>query len=191
MRRWLTPLVGLICLLTAPAVAQERSAAQQIAAAVLALPDSMRAGAAVLGYQGGRLVQLRAGRGRMICLADDPKQKGFQVSCYHRSLEAFMARGRALRAAGVTDRHAIDSVRMAEIRSGRIRMPRGPTLLASLFADDDAFDPLVGPPAKATALHVIYLPYATEATSGIGTTPLPHGPWLMYAGKPWAHVMLP
>ena len=120
----------------------------------------------------------------------NPAQKGFEASCYHRSLEPFMARGRALRAAGITERHAIDSARLADIRSGRLRMPRGPAMLASLFADKDDFDPR-SRPEQSTMLHVIYLPYATESSSGISAAPAKDRPWLMYGGKPWAHVMLP
>ena len=174
---------------SAPAV--DHPAAWQIAAAVLPLPDSMRAGAAVLGYQGGKLVRLRAGSNEMICLADNPAQKGFESSCYHKALEPFMARGRALRAAGVKDRHAIDSLRLADIRAGRFHMPKGPAMLASLFAESDSFDPSAGRPEKSSMLHVIYLPYATEMSSGISAAPAKDRPWLMYGGKPWAHVMLP
>ena len=181
----------LTCALAAPGLAQDRSVVWQVAAAVLPLPDSMRAGAEVLGWQGGRLARLRAGRNEMICLSDDPKVKGFQASCYHRSLEPFMARGRALRAAGITERNAVDSARLADIRRGRIAMPRHAAMLVSLFADEDAFDAVAGPPARARKLHVIYLPYATEQTTGISAAPAKDRPWLMYGGKPWAHVMLP
>jgi hypothetical protein len=171
--------------------APDHPAAWQIAAAVLPLPDSMRAGAAVLGYREGKLVRLRPGTNEMICLADNPSQKGFEASCYHKALDPFMARGRALRAAGVKDRHAIDSLRLADIRAGRFSMPKGPTMLASLFAESDSFDPSAGRPEKSSMLHVIYLPYATEASSGISAAPAKDRPWLMYGGKPWAHVMLP
>jgi hypothetical protein len=174
----------------APAAAQEPAPARQIAGAVLPLPDSMRAGAGVLGYRAGELVQLRAGTNGMICLADDPRAKGFQASCYHESLEPFMARGRALRAAGVTERHAVDSVRLAEVKAGRLAMPKSAAVLSSVFSDADDFDPLAGPPPGKRALHVIYLPYATEASSGISAVPGAGRPWLMYAGLPWAHVML-
>lgn len=185
--------LGLAVMLGGPASAQmeNRPAAWQIAAAVLPLPDSMRAGAAVLGYRDGKLVQLRAGTNQMICLADNPEQKGFETSCYHKALDPFMARGRALRLAGVKDRHAIDSLRLADVRAGRIVMPKGPTMLASLFAESDSFDPAAGRPEKSSMLHVIYLPYATEASSGISAAPAKDRPWLMYGGKPWAHVMLP
>jgi hypothetical protein len=194
MRRRITfSLAGLALLATSSAASQtaEHPAAWQIASAVLPLPDSMRSGAAVLGYANGKLTQLRAGTNEMICLADNPAQKGFEASCYHKALEPFMARGRALRRAGITDRHAIDSLRLADVRSGRLRMPKGPTMLASLFADDDNFDPAAGRPAKSSMLHVIYLPYATEASTGISAAPAKDRPWLMYSGKPWAHVMIP
>ena len=88
--------------------------AQQIAAAVLALPQEFRADARVLGYQaGGReLVALREGKGPFTCLASEPGAQQFHVACYHQSLEPFMARGRQLRASGVTgDR--VDTVRNA------------------------------------------------------------------------------
>ena len=75
-------------------------AEQQIAAAVLALPAEMRDGAMVLGYkEAGKLVTLREGKNGMICLALYVSRPDFHVACYHRGLEPFMARGRALRPA--------------------------------------------------------------------------------------------
>ena len=59
----------------------------------------------MLGYGAdGQLRPLRTGAGSMICLAPNPAQKEFHVACYHRSLEPFMARGRALRAGGLDGR---------------------------------------------------------------------------------------
>ena len=161
-----------------------------IAAAVLPLPDSMRAGARVLVYRGADLVEVRAGSNEMICLGDDPTHKGLQVSCYHKSLEPFMEKGRELRAAGITTRAAVDSARLADVKSGRIVMPSA-AMLSSIFAESDSFDALAGPPEKHRALDVIYLPFATEESSGISEQPAVDRPWLMFAGKPWAHVMLP
>lgn len=178
-----------VALAAAPLAAQDRPESWQIAAAVLPLPDSMRSGAAVLGYRGGKLVELRAGRNEMICLTDDPAGKGFQASCYHRSLEPFMARGRSLRAAGVTRREQVDSARLAEVKNGRIVMPSA-AVLSSVFAESDSFDPARGPAPGQRALDVIYLPYATQETTGIPEIPATDRPWLMFAGMPWAHVML-
>ncbi len=178
-----------VSLAPAPAAAQNRSAAWQIAAAVLPLPDSMRAGATVLGYRAGKLVELRAGRNEMICLSDDPSGKGFQASCYHRALEPFMARGRSLRAEGITGRERVASARIAEVKSGKIVLPSA-AVLSSVFAESDSFDAVAGPAPGQRALDVIYLPYATQAATGIPEIPATDRPWLMFAGKPWAHVMV-
>ncbi len=169
------------------ACAQESPAAEQIAAAVSPLPESMREGAAVLGYRRGRLVSLREGTNGMICLADDPAQEGFHAACYHEDLEPFMARGRALRAEG-RERDAIDSIRQAEIEAGTLPMPGEPRALYSL-SSKLAFDPAVGSAPESSGLYVIYMPYATEQSTGITATP-GAGPWLMFPGKPWAHLMI-
>jgi hypothetical protein len=170
------------------ACAQEPSAEQQIAGAVSPLPENLRDGAAVLGYRGRGLVSLRAGDNAMICLADDPAEVGFHAACYHEELEPFMARGRALRAEG-HQRPAIDSVREAEIEAGTLAMPREPRALYSLSSDQE-YDPAGGVPTDASGLYVIYMPYATEQSTGISATPAGDRPWLMFPGKPWAHVMI-
>lgn len=180
---------ALMLLLPGVSPAQDKAPQRQIADAVRPLPDSLRAGAKILGYRGGQLVTLREGENGMICLADDPREKGFHVSCYHRSLEPFMARGRVLRAQGAT-REAVESTRFAEIEAGKLAMPAQPAALYQLFHDDDAFDPAGGDTTGLRGLDVIYMPYATTATTGISTTPSRTGPWLMYPGKPWAHLML-
>ncbi|MGI9044461.1 MAG: hypothetical protein ACR2GK_10120, partial [Gemmatimonadaceae bacterium] len=70
--------------------------ARQIAAAVSPLPLALQKEAKVLGYdETGKLVTLRPGTNEMICLADNPANPRFHVSCYHKTLDAFMARGRA------------------------------------------------------------------------------------------------
>ena len=176
----------------APVAAQAPTVEWQIAAAVLPLPDSMRAGAEVLGHRmaGGPLVQLRAGTNSMICLADDPSVAGYAAHCYHKSLAAFMERGRSLRAAGITKRAAVDSARLAEITAGTLKMPTGAAALYSLYADSVNFDPMAGRPKGASKLLSFYVPYATEASTGISAMPLTDQPWLMYPGKPWAHLMI-
>ncbi len=176
----------------APATAQERTAAWQIAAAVLPLPDHLQAGAEVLGYKtaGGPLVQLRAGTNEMICLTDNPDIDGYAANCYHESLAAFMARGRELRAAGITKPSAVDSARLAEINAGTLKMPASGAALYSLYADSLNFDPMAGRPKDSRTLLSFYLPYATQKSTGISEMPLTDQPWLMKAGKPWAHLMI-
>jgi len=165
------------------------SAEQQIAAAVLAAPETMRAGATVLGYApDGRFMKLRRGPGELVCLASDPKAERFHVACYHRALEPFMARGRSLRAHGVTgDR--VDSVRFAEARAGKLRLPRHPAMLYSRTGPRDSFDPATGAAPKARSLFVVYIPYATAASTGLSAAPVEGGPWIMHPGTPKAHIM--
>lgn len=177
---------------TVPACAQGMPAEQQIAEAVSALPQPMRADATVLGYRGGdALVVLRRGTNDMICLADDPDADRWHVACYHRDLEPFMARGRELRAQGVTSLAEINKVRRAEIDAGTLAMPQEPRALYSLFASEPHIDPASGDATDARGLYVVYLPYATEETTGISAAPSREHPWLMFPGEPWAHLMIP
>ena len=165
-------------------------AAQQVAVAVLPLPQEFRADATVLGYSPeGKLVTLRAGTGPMTCLADDPKEeKNFHVACYHKSMEPFMVRGRALRASGVKGAE-VDSVRFKEVKAGKIKMPKQAALW-SLTGDAKTVDFEKGTvSAGARALYVVYLPFATAASSGLPTTPGTGSPWLMLTGTPKAHIM--
>jgi hypothetical protein len=189
MNRELLAGVLALALGSGTACAQVPPAPQQIAAALLAAPKELRGDATVLGYTAERkLVTLRKGSGPMICLASNPKEEQFHVACYHRSLEPFMARGRALRAAGVTgDR--VDSVRFAEVRAGKLAMPRV-AMLYSLTGPGGSFDPASGTAPKAKPLYVVYLPNATAASTGLSAEPVEGGPWIMFPGTPKAHIML-
>lgn len=164
-------------------------AAQQVAAAVLPLPADLRDGATVMGYrEPGKLVVLRDGKNGMHCLALYVIRPDFHVACYHASLEPFMARGRELRAQGITGAK-VDSVRFAEIRSGKLRMPAQASLY-TVTAAKDAFDPATNSVKDAGLLTVLYVPGATTASIGITDTPRADGPWLMFPGTPKAHVMM-
>jgi hypothetical protein len=182
--------VGALALTGAPTAAQSARIPprdEQIAAAVLPLPPQLRAPATVLGYgANGKLIVLRKGTGDMTCLAHNPNERSFHVACYHNSLEPFMARGRALRDQGVKDPQ-VDTVRFAEAKSGKLKLPSGPASLYQLFGG--TFDPKLGTVTGAQALYVVYIPYATGATTGLSERPIEGGPWLMYPGTPKAHIM--
>lgn len=162
--------------------------AEQITAAVQPLPTEYRATAKVLGYHTGSkaLVTLREGTG-FTCLANNPANKDFHVACYHQSLEPFMARGRALRAQGVKDEQ-VDTVRFAEVKSGKLAMPKQPAAMYQLFGG--TFDPKAGTVTGAHPLYVVYISGATAATTGISDKPQEGAPWIMYPGTPKAHIML-
>ena len=160
---------------------------EQIAAAVLPLPAESRSTATVLGYNmDGKLTMLRKGTGAMTCLADDPKLPQFHVACYHDAMEPFMARGRELRASGVTGTQ-VDSVRFREAKSGALKVPVQASSLYSLTGG--AFDPKTGTAPGARWLYVVYIPYATAASTGLSDKPQEGAPWIMFAGTPKAHIM--
>jgi hypothetical protein len=164
-------------------------ATEQIAAAVLPAPADLRATATVMGYDSnGKLVKLRTGTGALTCLASDPRAERFHVACYHKAMEPFMARGRALRRDGVKA-DLVDSVRFHEVRRGRLIMPRQPAVLYSLTGKPGSFDPVSGTLTGARQLFVIYVPGATAQSLGISAVPAEGIPWVMNPGTPKAHIM--
>jgi hypothetical protein len=162
---------------------------QQISGAVLPAPADMRATATVLGYNAaGKFVTLRKGTGSLVCLASDPASDKFHTSCYHKSLEPFMARGRALRAQGVKGGQ-VDTVRFKEIKDGTVAMPKGPAVLYQIFGALDKFDPASGTLTGGQPLFVVYIPFATGESVGLSAQPVEGAPWVMYSGTPKAHIM--
>jgi hypothetical protein len=182
-------LISLVSSITI--LGQIPSAEIQIKSAVLAAPEDKRAEAMVYGYNTkGEFVVLRKGSNEMICIADNPNQKGFSVSCYHKDLEPFMARGRELKAAGKTTQETFD-IREAEAKSGKLIMPKQASNLQVYSAPDEAFNPTTGEVTKGTFRYVVYIPWATAASTGLPTKPeAPGMPWIMNPGTHRAHIMI-
>ena len=177
----------------AAAAAAPLTEAQQIASAVLPLPAEFRADARGMGYRpsGKELVTLRSGGGAFTCLASNPAQPRFHVACYHRSLEPFMARGRELRAKGITKPEAVDSARFAEIKSGKLKMPAAGALY-SLSGKKANFNAATNAVTGASQLHVVYMPFATTESTGLSDK-MAQGskaPFLMFPGTAKAHLMI-
>ena len=162
-------------------------ASEQITAAVTPLPEELRSGAAVLGYNvPGTLMTLREGKNDMICLAPEPGAKAFHSACYHKAMEPFMARGRSLRATGVKGAQ-VDTMRFAEVKSGKLKMPAQPSMLYQIFGG--TFDEATGKVTGGSWLYITYMPFATTATTGLTSKPSDKSPWLMFPGTPKAHIM--
>ncbi len=172
----------------AVAQAQAPPPSEQISAAVLAAPEDRRAGARVLGWGAdGKFTQLRAGTNDMVCLADDPKRTGFEVDCYHISLEPYMARGRELLAQGVQG-EARNQKRWAEAQQGTLRMPEKPAVLYTLSGKQ--FDPATGKVEGEYRRTTIYIPGATAESTGLSIMGSTTDPWIMFPGTPGAHIMI-
>jgi hypothetical protein len=173
------------------AFGQTQSAEIQIKGALVAAPEEKRAGAMVYGYDAkGAFIVLRKGTNELICLADNPSQKGFSVSCYHKDLDPFMARGRDLKAEGKSFQEIFD-IREAEAKSGKLLMPKQASNLQVYSAAEEAYNPTTGEVTKGKFRYVVYIPWATAASTGLPTKPeAPGMPWIMDPGTHRAHIMI-
>ncbi|NBC08399.1 MAG: hypothetical protein GVY26_14490 [Bacteroidetes bacterium] len=162
-----------------------------VATALMAAPKASREGAKVIGYNmDGEFVTLREGSNEFICLADNPKQEGFNAACYHRSLEPFMARGRALRAEG-KNANEIFNMREEEVKAGELEMGDHGATLHVYYGPESSYDPATGKVAKAQYRYVVYMPFATAESTGLPERPVaPNHPWIMDPGTHRAHIMI-
>lgn len=163
----------------------------QIKLALLAAPEEKRAGAMVYGYDNnGNLTVLRKGTNEMICLGDNPREKGFSVACYHKDMEAYMQRGRELRATGMGEQKATQT-RDAEVKAGKLKMNTQPSILYVLSAKEEDCDFVNGSVKNSYLRYVIYIPYATSENTGLPLVPSAPGmPYIMYPGTSRAHIMI-
>ena len=167
------------------------SADTQIKTAVMAAPADKQAGAAVYGYSDkNEFVLLRKGTNELICLTDDPAQKGLSVSCYHRDLEPFMKRGRELKQQGKKPGEILE-IREQETKAKKLMMPAHPSSLFVYTAKDENYSPATGEVKDGYLRSVVYIPYATAETTGLPLKPAAPGmPWIMDPGTHRAHIMI-
>src|SRR5215831_12815753 len=118
-----TKMIFFLACITNSAFSQTIPSSEvQIKTALLACPDESKDKAMIYGYSPkGEFVVLRQGANEMVCLADDPNQPGLNVSCYHKSLDPFMARGRELKKEGKKYQEVFD-IREQEVKSGKLIM---------------------------------------------------------------------
>jgi len=160
----------------------------QIASAVLPAPAELREGAAVLGYDAkGAMVKIREGKNEMVCLATDPAKTAFNVACYHKDLEPFMARGRELLEQKVTGAKR-NEIRFKEVEEGKVPMSKEPRTLYVLTGT--SYDSATGKVQDSYLRWVIYVPFATPQSTGLSTKGSDGAPWLMSPGTAGAHIMI-
>jgi len=161
-----------------------------IATALMAAPEASRADSKVIGYNmAGEFVTLKEGTNEFICLADNPKKEGFNAACYHKDLEPFMARGRALRDEGKTEKEIFD-MREEEVKSKKLSLPSGLTLHI-YYGKNSTYDPETSKVEDAQHRYVVYLPFATAASTGLPEAPkASNHPWIMNPGTHRAHIMI-
>lgn len=187
-------LTSFLLLLTFAALAQTPtvpSADVQIKTAVMAAPVDKQAGATVYGHSDkNEFTVLRKGTNELICLADDPAQKGLSVSCYHRDLEPFMKRGRELKQQGKKPGEILE-IREQEAKAKTLIMPVTPSSLFVYTAKDENYNPATGEVKDGYLRSVVYIPYATTESTGLPLKPAAPGmPWIMDPGTHRAHIMI-
>ena len=170
---------------------QKLTADQQIASALMAAPSEMKEGAKVYGYgESGEFMTLREGTNEFVCIADNPSKDGFQVVGYHASLEPMMARGRELEAEGKS-REEKETIRAEEAESGKLKLPDAPAALHIYYGKEAYYDEESKQVENAKYRYVVYIPYATQETTGLSLAPNESShPWLMFPGQYNAHIMI-
>lgn len=161
-----------------------------IATALMAAPEESRSKSKVIGYNmTGEFVTFREGTNEFIVLVDNPNQNGFSAACYHKDLEPFMARGRTLRAQG-KNRQEIFAIRAAEMKSGKLTIPTG-TSVHIYYGAKTMYNPETSKVDDAQLRYVVYMPYATAASTGLPAIPMAKNhPWIMNPGTHRAHIMI-
>jgi hypothetical protein len=162
-----------------------------VATALMAAPEASRGNCTVIGFNmAGEFVTFKEGTNEFICITDDPKKEGFNAACYHKSLEPFMARGRALRAEGKKAKEIFD-IREEEAKAGTLTMGDHGSTLHIYNSKNAMYDPATGEVDGAKYRYVVYLPFATAASTGLPETPISQNhPWIMNPGTHRAHIMI-
>ena len=107
------------------------------------------------------------------------------VSCYHVDLDPFMARGRELRASGLS-RDDANAQRDRELERGTLQVAN-----AALISLIGRINPETDQPDSVNALRVLYMPHATLEGTGLPASGRGGSPWLMMPGTARAHLMMP
>lgn len=165
------------------AMAQTESKDQQIADAVMAAPEALRAGATVVSYDAkGEPMILRQGTNNITCTPNAPGGTSYSVSCYGNALRAqrdFQAKEKA----SGKDAKAQAADMQAAMASGQLHPPPMGTAMYSLSGKTKE---------SARGMWVVLVPGLTADQTGLPTQPTANGtPWLMRAGTPGAHIHIP
>lgn len=162
-----------------------------IATALMAAPADKRAESTVIGFNmAGEFVTFKEGTNEFICITDNPNQEGFNAAAYHKDLEPFMARGRALKAEGKTFQEIFD-IRENEAKAGTLDMGKAGSTLHIYYGKNANYDVATGEVDGAKYRYVVYMPFATGESTGLPEAPkVSNHPWLMDAGTHRAHIMI-
>ena len=101
-----------------------------------------------------------------------------------------MSRGRELNNEGKS-RQEKEEARASEAKTGELKLPQNPATLHIYYGEDGFFNTASGEIENAMYRYVVYIPYATQESTGLSLKPnAGNHPWLMFPGKYNAHIMI-
>jgi len=161
-------------------------APDEVTQATLPLPDDLRAGATVYKYdpKTGERIVLRKGTNMIECT---PRGADGFTWCYNRVSAARRDLSAKLRAQGKSDKEVQEAIEAAT-RSGTLTPTPFGTMSYRLYGKKDRIQllwVLSVPGATAESIGVSDDSRRDESIGGDGR------PWLMLAGQPGAHIMIP
>jgi hypothetical protein len=180
----------LFAVMLAPTVyAQQKDSAAQITSAVLPLPESMRAGATVVGVEKGVEIVLRKGSNGMVC-KDYSTNQVFQANCFHEAIYAMTKRAEEL--SKTFNGKALDDAIEKEIQAGKLKAPPVPSIGFQMRGPVSGYDPATHTVSKDIKVwQMLIIPNATGASLMLPEQPPGNNmPWVMNAGTFMAHIMV-
>jgi len=160
--------------------------ADDIAKAVLPLPEDLRADATIYAYneKGDRKI-LRAGNNMVECMPKDT-ETGF-TRCYNKSTADRRDFEAKLKARKMPDKE-VDAAMDRATKEGKIK-PAPYGVINYRYTDDDK---------RIKLLWIMSVPNATPEMTGVSTVSQQAAalkgkglPWMMLPGTPGAHIMIP
>jgi hypothetical protein len=168
------PQGGAMTAEASKAKAHKMSTAELIRSATSAGPRSVSDNAAVMAADAsGKMVQLRAGTNGWTCIPDEPSTPGLDPMCIDKNgmqwVQSLIAK----------------APKPANTAPGLIYMLQGGSDISATDPFATKTDHYVSSPAH----FMIMWPYDAKST-GFATTPKKTGSWIMWAGTPYAHLMV-
>jgi hypothetical protein len=164
---------------TAVASQDDADVAAKIADAMRAGPSSLSNDATILDYEmdeAGNFVVLRDGSNGWACLPDTPGTPSDDPMCFDQAwmewMQAFMA--------GEEPTTTVP---------GLAYMLQGGTDASN--TDPFATEPAAGEEWVVSAPHVMLITHEELDQTVFSTDPDSGGPWIMFAGTPYEHIMMP
>jgi hypothetical protein len=155
--------------------AKPKTDADLIASAMSAAPRAISRDATVIAMDGDKMRTLRQGKGAFTCIPDDPSSPGNDPMCLDQAAMEWL--------------HAWMDHKDPPKKMGLVYMLRG----GSDASNDDPFATKPAPGQKwvTTGPHTMVVGMAGSWDAYPKTADAPDKPYVMWAGTPYEHIMMP